>query len=518
MAEYIRCIIKNVEPIRISDDSMSQKGFTKTLHYIPGTSIRGYVFNKISKNDFEKYKTELFSDRTSFTNAYMSLNKCGDMIELIPSPKGFVEDKKDAIKSDEDSDNRKEIKKNAERSSGDKNADLKKYCYISEGDASEEYIINYCDVLTNTDMKNRINVEISNDNTVFRNEYISINHYFTCYITVENIELREIIKNILSGEILLGNARSQGYGKCIVTSEYVDKLSYIQYLEKENLVDGCYMMLLSDTTMINENGEICGIDAKSLAKELNVDGLEVKSIGSPVINVRGHNRKWDSKIPSVLMYSKGSVFKLLYTGSISRATAEKMLTEGIGIRRNEGFGRIILFDKYEKIKWKNKIDYQVVKSDLFEQSINLERHEEDDATISIIARGYYKNILERCIEKYVVQNPISGLAVNSQLGNIEALAISNKYNPDTAINEIYAYIANYNSKLGSKKIQRSKAGSNRAFDIVKNVLENKDFLKLIGCEKQSVMGRQFNEVFSADEIKKMKLNLLVSMIRYNNKK
>ena len=40
MAKYLRYVIKTVEPIRISDDSMSQSGQTDTLRYIPGTTIR----------------------------------------------------------------------------------------------------------------------------------------------------------------------------------------------------------------------------------------------------------------------------------------------------------------------------------------------------------------------------------------------------------------------------------------------------------------------------------------------
>lgn len=38
MSNYFRYVIKNMEPLRIADDSSSQNGQTNTLRYIPGSS------------------------------------------------------------------------------------------------------------------------------------------------------------------------------------------------------------------------------------------------------------------------------------------------------------------------------------------------------------------------------------------------------------------------------------------------------------------------------------------------
>ena len=90
MALYLRYVLKNVEPLRIADDSSSQSGQTSALRYIPGTTIRGFVINKLAgKPQFEEWKKLLLSNKVRYMNAYLSVNDK----ELFPSPKGFYEDK-----------------------------------------------------------------------------------------------------------------------------------------------------------------------------------------------------------------------------------------------------------------------------------------------------------------------------------------------------------------------------------------------------------------------------------------
>ena len=69
MARYLRYVIKNIEPIRIADESTSQRGQTNTLRYIPGTTIRGLVIGALAKeSDFEEqWKEKLFSKDTAYS-------------------------------------------------------------------------------------------------------------------------------------------------------------------------------------------------------------------------------------------------------------------------------------------------------------------------------------------------------------------------------------------------------------------------------------------------------------------
>ena len=46
---YIRYILKNIEPLRITDNSTSQSGQMDTLTYIPGMTIRGVVISALAE-------------------------------------------------------------------------------------------------------------------------------------------------------------------------------------------------------------------------------------------------------------------------------------------------------------------------------------------------------------------------------------------------------------------------------------------------------------------------------------
>ena len=99
MSKYIKIVFQNLEPVRIADDSTSQSGQTVTLRYIPGTALRGVVINALARErDFESIKKELFSSKIRYMNAFPT--DAGK--ELIPSPKGFYEDKTQQEKKEMD--------------------------------------------------------------------------------------------------------------------------------------------------------------------------------------------------------------------------------------------------------------------------------------------------------------------------------------------------------------------------------------------------------------------------------
>ena len=183
MAEYLRYVIKTKEPIRISDDSMSQSGQTETLRYIPGTTIRGLVINALAKeNDFEQIKEVLFSKDINYLNAYPIIGER----ELIPSPKGFYEDKKVV-------EGKKEIQNvviNGKFTEGHKRAGLGRYCHI------EDDCIYYYNVDTGSDMKIKINLDEDEKQPVFRNEYMMPGQFFCGYIRVNNEALKERIQKV----------------------------------------------------------------------------------------------------------------------------------------------------------------------------------------------------------------------------------------------------------------------------------------------------------------------------------
>ena len=519
MTKYIKFVFKNKEPLRIADDNSSQSGQMITLRYIPGTTIRGYIVNQlVRENDFEKIKKDLFSNYVRYLNAYISMENQ----ELIPSPKGFYEKK--VMKENDKLVNI--VVKQADLN-GKKRAALGRYCYFDQNR------IHYYNVETGSDLKIKINLEEGEKQNVFRNEYIEPGYLFTGYIAVdyktekddseEKEALIERIKSVLHDEIILGNARSSGFGKCeMIDCEITDELPYQSFVADTDQVGECYLLLLSNTTLRNQQGELCGFNEDTLAaleKKLHVKNLQIAYCSTSITTVRGYNRTWGVKIPSTVAYEQGSVFHLKYEGTLTVETIRELSDAGIGIRRNEGFGRVLfLKDGYEKINLKQSEEYFA--STVEKESLPV-MNSEDEKLICIAARSYYKDMLQRGLQKFVLENDgkFSDISA-SQLGMLDSVITAYQYNPEQAISSLRKHLSESNKREENNRIQKQHNSLQEMRDWIENDILKKKIEDIAGFKGKNegyIMGISTSELLPEDEEKQMKLKLILDLIRLNNK-
>lgn len=501
MSEYLRILFQNLEPVRIADDSTSQSGQTVTLRYIPGTAIRGVVVNALAREaDFDGIKHSLLSAKVRYLNAYPTDGET----ELLPSPKGFDEDKKEEQQKKE-IDN---VVVNGESEEGKKRAALGRFCRM-EGDTIHYYAID-----TGSDLRIKINDTKQN---VFRNEYMCAGYVFTGYIVVEDSALKDRIRDVFREDFVVGNARSAGLGKCrVISCEYVDRLPYEAYLPEEDQDRECYMLLLSDTVMRDRNGELCGLDLSKLEEKMQVTDLEIAYCSTSTVDVKGYNRKWKTKIPSAVMYEQGSVFHLKYKGALTREKMSALCDEGIGIRLNEGFGRVLFLSGYEGVRYKQKAQL-----DRREDFAVKAQYEEDRETLRAAAGCYYRNLLERSMNTYLVEHPLpKGKIANSRLGILEAYTTAYKYEPQEARRAIDRYLGHALDKEENSSVQKSKDSITELRKYVYHVFDTdiESLLSVSTKQKDSVMGVPKSDLLTEDEELKLKLELITRMIRYDQKK
>ncbi len=504
MSEYLKIVLQNTEPVRISDDSTSQSGQTVSLRYIPGTAIRGIVVNALAKEeDFSEIKKTLFSPAVRYLNAYLTDGER----ELIPSPKGFYEDKTEA-QGKKELDN---VVVDGAFTEGLKRASLGRFCRIEDG------CIFYYNVDTGSDMKIKINLGEGEKQNVFRNEYIAPGHVFTGYIAVEDEAVKERIKDVFAGDILVGNGRSAGLGRCKVLScEYTERLPYQEYLADTDQPDSCYMMLLSNTVMRDETGELCGLNLKKLEEQLGVEELRIRYCSTSTVEVKGYNSVWGTRTPSAVMYEQGSVFHLEYKGILTAERMRAVCGKGIGIRMNEGFGRVLFLNDYETIRYK-KAEYYTRKIVCAADR----QYPEDKETLRIAARGWYRNVLKRAASHYVVEHPLPrGKISNSQLGTLESYTTAYKYESQEAERMIKRYLQHTDSKAENARVQKTKNGVKELERYISHIMDTdiETLLKIETKDKESIMGIPKKELFTSEELGKMKLELITRMIRYDNKK
>lgn len=503
MAGYIRYILNNIEPIRIADDSSSQSGQTSTLKHIPGTTIRGLIINKLATAaDFEAKKKLLFSDKVRFLNAYPMV---GDK-ELIPSPKGFYENKDIVV-------GKKKIENvviDGAFSEGYKRASIGRFVDIDSD------TITYYNIETGSDMKIKIVIRDEDDKqNVFRNEFINQGYTFAGYISVDDESLVDDIKKVLNDIVVIGNGRTAGLGKCKVLScEYVEnQLPYENYLPTDELFGECYMMLLSPTVMRDDKGEFCGINLPKLQKLMGVEDLKICQSSTSTVEVKGYNRAWGVKTPSVVMFDMGSVFHLSYKGTLSKEKMVEICDQGIGVRGNEGFGRVIFLKDYDKVEY--KIAGELCKANSLTDVAQLP---EDKEVLRLVAKNYYMNYLNEKINIYVVDNAIpKGALKASQLGVLMSFTTAYQYDPVTGCDKIKAYFEHAQEKESSRKIFKVRDSVLNLKSFVETLFEG-DLRELLGVEmKESIMGIPYSEILTEEEKKRLKLSLLTRLIKYDNK-
>ena len=247
MAYYLKYILKNIEPLRISDDSKSEQGQTSSLNYISGSAVRGFVATKLADSgELESLKKEMFSDTTAFLNAYLSVNGKA----LVPSPKGFYEDKR-IVEGEKDIQN---VVISGDFDEGSKRAGLGA---VSSLDLKSG-LITYYNVKQNSELK----IKLDKTNDMYRNAFIEPGQSFYGAIKSDSKPLLEKIEQILKDNaLILGNSRSSGYGKCKVRMQPIDEAGeFDMYADMSGLSDYIYLYLVSDTVMRDDNGDYCGLD------------------------------------------------------------------------------------------------------------------------------------------------------------------------------------------------------------------------------------------------------------------
>ena len=570
MTKYYKYSLRLEEPLRIADDSSAKQGQTTTRRYIPGSTIRGYVVSRLASREFKEIfpaiKKHLFSDHVRFHNAYLSIVSDNKEELLLPSPMGFYEDKQDTDgekelqnvviggKFDESLKRAKlgtfiSIEKSSvtlsegtatkENTSADDTAEEKTAESAQQAEGSTALRMSFYTPRTGSETRIRLGKKSEQD--VFRSTAVQAGYCYTGYIAMdetasddENVSARTdlagAIEKILQGTVVLGNARTSGYGKCsFFNCGLTEEMPYASLAAKagsDDLKDECYMMLVSDTVMRDGFGEYCGLYLPALEKALGVKDLRILYCSTAVTDVRGFNRHYGGATPSVNMYEKGSVFHLAYRGSIDQTHLDAVQRGGIGVKRNEGYGQVLFISGYENLRYKMKGTANLLASGVSAQAADQvsQTHTEDADVIRAAAKAHYKNLIQIAMWEYVVSHPLKQRHTSSQLGNILSIAIQNRFTPDRGWENIRRYFDHKMKKEDSLRVHTadSKAYGAPLYRNVIEVIHKTPLDELLNLTfktpEKTIMGLPAENLLTPEEIQRVRLELLIQLIRYDFKK
>jgi CRISPR-associated protein Csx10 len=335
---------------------------SSTLAYVPGIALRGAMAKVLGDPDGDNSKKQEFHDlvlggKVRYLNAYPMVNER----RALPTPVSL------------------RLKKGDAENTPDKIDLAAKECFPEDELISlpEEFLDMGAaqPALYNPKISSRIHHQRDrekgrawkdkNGNThgaIFTFESLDVNQIFGGLIQLrsgQEDELEQIesrIKTLLGGTLLVGRSRRSGYGG-MATITWEGRQNHetvgggregLQPLKK-NIVPGDepFRLLLSSPCIVR-NPVTGQQDPGALMNRIvsRFDNrVEVIRRVWTFETVGGFNRKWRLELPQTLAVSAGSVFVLKASQAISLNELYEIEHEGLGERKDEGYGRLLFLDK-----------------------------------------------------------------------------------------------------------------------------------------------------------------------------
>ncbi len=402
----VRYRLHTETPVFVTNLSRSRGNSYETRGYIPGSAVRGMIMSELAARVpewFQAHRVALLSEQTRFLDA---IPVVGELAPL-PSIKGFYEDK-------DENDFVSVLMPDREVPAGYKRAKLGTFC------ALEKDTVRYWSAETDgvTRIQRNANEKDKEDTKPFQNRYLSAGQDFEGYILADDPAVMAELTSTLTGTVWLGADRYEGFGKCTVTwPKPVQQPTWLdEYGCQESEGNVLYLLAVSPLTMLNSCGEPCGIDTQRLAELLGVETVTITVYSTSLAEFGGYNRAWESRIPAVQMYDRGSVFRIECSISPALEAVRKVELQGLGIRRAEGFGQVLFLSQsrfealHHKAAWLREV-------------------QRTTSTVGDLRRARYRWVMQESgrIREAKRQDNLS----DSQLGTIQALcekAIDNEGN------------------------------------------------------------------------------------------
>lgn len=392
----IRYRLHTETPVFVTNLSRSWGNSYETRGYIPGSAVRGMVMSDLAARMpewFQAHRALLLSEQLRFLDAVPVV---GDLVPL-PSINGFYENK-------EEMDFVSVLTEDGAIPPGYKRAKLGTFC------ALDGNTVRYWSAETDgvTRIQRHVGEADKEDTKPFQNRYLSAGQDFEGYILADDPAMMREVTAALTDTVWLGADRYEGFGKCAVTlREAVQQPAWLDaYGCREPVETVLYLLALSPLTMLNGCGEPCGIDTRRLAALLGVKSVTINVCSTSLAEFGGYNRAWESRIPAVQMYDRGSVFRIVCSAPPAPDALRKIELQGLGIRRAEGFGQVLFLSRSRFEALNRKAACQKT-----EQSAGSAAGE--------LRRGRYRWVMEH--SEFVRNAKWQENLSDSQLGTIQAL-------------------------------------------------------------------------------------------------
>jgi CRISPR-associated protein Csx10 len=308
-----------------------------SLFYIPGGALRGAFIQAYgAKQDAadKNFRRLFLSGETRYLNAYPLVNDN----RALPTPLTWQVKSKSAP-------GEKAKKVYRDIASVPKDNDGK---YINTKNAPFKFWFLDGNTLRSIDEEWQVNVHTQRDavrgrattdaGAVYRYIALPAGMKLQGVVLTQNSEDAQTLEALLKGKsILLGKARTAGYGRVSIKTAPLDK-NWREIDQSFAPSETSTLTLLSPALVRDENGQF-SLEIEPALKAHLGEQIKLTQVHRRPEIIGGFNRKWGLPLPQVTAIAAGSVFTVI------GATAEKLgelEAGGIGERRAEGFGRVVV--------------------------------------------------------------------------------------------------------------------------------------------------------------------------------
>jgi len=192
---------------------------------------------------------------------------------------------------------------------------------------------------------------------IFAYEYLEADQVFCGAIQIMPAAMPHLeqVKRLLEGSaIVFGRSRRAGYGgdaEIEFTGQHAHEYAYVPRHLQHDLPAGTSFNALLTSAYIGRHPTTGQLDPTTLGDELcrQLGGAAtVERTRWAFTSVGGFNRKWRLELPAAQAVAAGSGLVLTATAPIPAARLRMLEHNGLGERRNEGFGRLIFLEPTEQ--------------------------------------------------------------------------------------------------------------------------------------------------------------------------
>ena len=397
--------IRTLEPLLVTQLGTGEENSATAFDFIPGSVVRGAVISlylqqhPVSDAAQDPVCRGLFFDgNVRYLNAY-PVNRLGE--RTLPKPLSW------RVSKDERDSPSATIYDFAIEWNGDVEGPVSPsgtFCW--QDDDRVEFIKPARHVGVHNASENR-NVKRKGESTVFRYEAIATGEKFGAVILSDSKDDLETLHSLLNEvKVDLGGSRSAGYGR--VCFEDVQVITNWQEYETNDEPDEAILVLtlLSDAILRNRHGQ----PTTDLDEALGCRHLRAYQRTRVV---GGFNRKWGLPLVQTPALQAGSVF-VYPASSIDEEMLERLVKEGIGERRAEGFGRIAV-NWHTRAMWQGR---EVLETITYE-TVSLS--EESHVLAKRMAERRLRAVLDRKLLEALGRLRIDSPPSNAQLSRLRSV-------------------------------------------------------------------------------------------------